>query len=204
MEKVFLASYFAGVTAQFQDFIKSKTITDREIVFIPTAGNVEDYTDYIDEGRAALTAMGYQVDELDVASESQAAAIAKIKAAQIIYISGGNTFYLLQELKRKQLLPVINEKINAGIPYIGESAGAIIMAPNIEYNSLMDDTSVAPDLTDYSALAQTDFYTLPHFEEEPFVEADEKVIATYQNQINLVPINNSQAIISDGETYQIV
>lgn len=204
MEKVFLASYFAGVTAQFQDFIKSKTITDREIVFIPTAGNVEDYTDYIDEGRAALVAMGYQVDELDVASESQAAAIAKIKAAQIIYISGGNTFYLLQELKRKQLLPVINEKINAGIPYIGESAGAIIMAPNIEYNSLMDDTSVAPDLTDYSALAQTDFYTLPHFEEEPFVEADEKVIATYQNQINLVPINNSQAIISDGETYQIV
>lgn len=148
--------------------------------------------------------MGYQVDELDVASESQAAAIAKIKAAQIIYISGGNTFYLLQELKRKQLLPVINEKINAGIPYIGESAGAIIMAPNIEYNSLMDDTSVAPALTDYSALAQTDFYTLPHFEEEPFVEADEKVIATYQNQINLVPINNSQAIISDGKTYQIV
>ena len=204
MEKVFLASYFAGVTAQFQDFTKSKAITNREIVFIPTAGNVEDYTDYIDEGRAALTAMGYQVDELDVASESQAAAIAKIKAAQIIYISGGNTFYLLQELKRKQLLPVINEKINAGIPYIGESAGAIIMAPNIEYNSLMDDTSVAPDLTDYSALAQTDFYTLPHFEEEPFVEADEKVIATYQNQINLVPINNSQAIISDGETYQIV
>lgn len=204
MEKVFLASYFAGVAAQFQDFIKSKAITDREIVFIPTAGNVEDYTDYIDEGRAALVAMGYQVDELDVASESQAAAIAKIKAAQIIYISGGNTFYLLQELKRKQLLPVINEKINAGIPYIGESAGAIIMAPNIEYNSLMDDTSVAPDLTDYSALAQTDFYTLPHFEEEPFVEADEKVIATYQNQINLVPINNSQAIISDGETYQIV
>lgn len=204
MEKVFLASYFAGVTAQFQDFIKNKAITDREIVFIPTAGNVEDYTDYIDEGRAALVAMGYQVDELDVASESQAAAIAKLKAAQIIYISGGNTFYLLQELKRKQLLPVINEKINAGIPYIGESAGAIIMAPNIEYNSLMDDTSVAPDLTDYSALAQTDFYTLPHFEEEPFVEADEKVIATYQNQINLVPINNSQAIISDGETYRIV
>lgn len=204
MEKVFLASYFAGVTAQFQDFTKSKAITNREIVFIPTAGNVEDYTDYIDEGRAALVAMGYQVDELDVASESQGAAIAKIKAAQIIYISGGNTFYLLQELKRKQLLPVINEKINAGIPYIGESAGAIIMAPNIEYNSLMDDTSVAPDLTDYSALAQTDFYTLPHFEEEPFVEADEKVIATYQNQINLVPINNSQAIISDGETYRIV
>lgn len=204
MEKVFLASYFAGVAAQFQDFIKSKAITDREIVFIPTAGNVEDYTDYIDEGRAALAAMGYQVDELDVASESQGAAIAKLKAAQIIYISGGNTFYLLQELKRKQLLPVINEKINAGIPYIGESAGAIIMAPNIEYNSLMDDTSVAPDLTDYSALAQTDFYTLPHFEEEPFVEADEKVIATYQNQINLVPINNSQAIISDGETYRIV
>lgn len=204
MEKVFLASYFAGVTAQFQDFIKSQAITDREIVFIPTAGNVEDYTDYIDKGRAALAAMGYQVDELDVASESQAAAIDKIKAAHIIYISGGNTFYLLQELKRKQLLPVINEKINAGIPYIGESAWAIIMAPNIEYNSLMDDTSVAPDLTDYSALAQTDFYTLPHFEEEPFVEADEKVIATYQNQINLVPINNSQAIISDGETYQIV
>lgn len=204
MKKIFLASYFAGVTKQFQDFIKNQAIPDKEMVFIPTAGKVEEYTGYIDEEKEALVELGYKIDELDVASVSQTVAASKLKVAKIIYVTGGNTFYLLQELKRKQLLSVINEKINAGTTYIGESAGSVIMAPNIEYIKLMDDTSAAPDLADYSALAQTNFYTLPHLNEEPFAEADEKIIAKYQDKINLVPINNSQAIISNGENYQIV
>lgn len=204
MKKLFLSSYFTGVINQFQDFMQTNAVVAREILFIPTASNVEEYTDYIGEERQTLSNLGYIVDELDIASKSCEIVTHKFQTAKMLFFTGGNTFYLLQELKRKNLLPIINEKINAGVPYIGESAGSAIAAPSIDYITTMDDVSAAPDLTDYSALAQTDFYTLPHFGEEPFAEADEKIIAAYQNRINLVPINNTQAIISDGENHQIV
>lgn len=204
MKKLFLSSYFTGVINQFQVFMQNNAVADREILFIPTASNVEEYTDYIGEECQALSNLGYVVDKLDIASESREIVTHKFQTAKMFFFTGGNTFYLLQELKRKNLLPIINEKINAGVPYIGESAGSAIAAPSIDYITTMDDVSAAPDLTDYNALAQTGFYTLPHFGEEPFAEADEKIIAKYQDKINLVPINNSQAIISDGKNYRIV
>lgn len=52
----------------------------------------------------------------------------KIEQAEILFITGGNTFYLLQKLKRKNLLPLLTEKIKNGTPYIGESPGAISLA----------------------------------------------------------------------------
>ena len=204
MKRLFLSSYFTEVTNQFLDFMQNNAIADREILFIPTASNVEEYTDYVGEERQALTALGYVVEELDIASESLAVTTDKFKAAKMFFFTGGNTFYLLQEIKRQNLLSVINERINAGVPYIGESAGSVIAAPDIEYINAMDDVSAAPNLTDYSALAQTSFYTLPHFNEEPFAANDEKIIAAYKDKIALVPINNSQAIVSDGENYQVV
>ncbi|BDR59775.1 Type 1 glutamine amidotransferase-like domain-containing protein [Lactobacillus xylocopicola] len=204
MKKLFLTSYFAGTVDQFKQFIKTNQISAKEVTFITTAGNVEDYTGYIDEGRQALQDLGFQVNDLDIASTATASVTQAIAAAEILFITGGNTFYLLQELKRQDLLGLISARIKAGIPYVGESAGAIVLAPTITYNKMMDDATVAPALTDDRGFALTDFYPLPHQGEEPFKEAVEEIIATYQDQLKLLPINNSQAIMVNGDSYQII
>ena len=49
---------------------------------------------------------------LDVAEETETVVREKLAQASCLYISDGNTFYLLQELKRKNLLPLIRERIN--------------------------------------------------------------------------------------------
>ena len=49
--KLFLTSYIAGTEKQLKDFLKDY---DSRILFIPTAGNVEEYTEYIDEGIKTL------------------------------------------------------------------------------------------------------------------------------------------------------
>ena len=59
-------------------------------------------------------------------------------------------------------------------------------------------------MTDYSALNQTKFYTLPHYKEEQFVELDDEVLAEYKDKLNLLPINNSQVIIVNDKDYKIV
>lgn len=204
MKKIFLTSYFAGTSAIFQQFISTIKIDDRKVLYIPTASAVEEYTGYIDEGKKALEILGFTIDEFDISKNDENKAFAKIAAAKILFIAGGNTFYLLQELKNKHLLQPIRERINNGLLYIGESAGAIILAPSIEYNKIMDSPSAAPTLTDYTSLDVVDFYTLPHYIEAPFTETVQKTFKTYKNKLNLVPISNSEAIVITDKGHSII
>ncbi|CAK8053471.1 Type 1 glutamine amidotransferase-like domain-containing protein [Eupransor demetentiae] len=204
MKKFFLTSYLAGTAPLLAGFLKKDTNQPQRTLFITTAGNVESYTRYISEGRATLVKLGLQIDELDIAAVDEATAREQIKQAEMITIVGGNTFYLLQELKRKDLLPLLREKCEAGTPYIGESAGSIILAPDISYAQIVDSPDLAPELKDYSGLALTDFYTLPHYIEPPFTEEVQETYRRYHDQQDLVPISNSEAIVVTGDEYKVV
>ena len=101
MKKIFLASYFAKVVEQFKAFAQNNEIKTKRILFIPTASNVEEYTEYVAEGKQALEELGYVVDKFDIANEPVDVAANKVKNAEMFFITGGNTFYLLQELKKR-------------------------------------------------------------------------------------------------------
>ena len=126
MKTLFLTSYFSGVGNLFRNFIQEQILA-KQVLFIPTAGNVEHYVGYIDEAKYVFQTLGFSVDILDIANTSEVVIKEKIKQTPYLYISGGNTFYLLQELKKKNLLDLINLRISEGMVYIGESAGAMIM-----------------------------------------------------------------------------
>ena len=52
--------------------------------------------------------------------------IEAVKNAEAIFTGGGNTFLLVTELYRNNILDSIEEVINKGIPYLGTSAGSNI------------------------------------------------------------------------------
>ncbi|XQN77177.1 Type 1 glutamine amidotransferase-like domain-containing protein [Streptococcus oralis] len=203
MKQLFLCSYFAGVKKLFSDYAKEKNL-ENKVLFIPTAGNEEDHTAYIDEAQQTFRDLGFEIEVLDIASCDRETAQAKIFQSKILYISGGNTFYLLQELKKKQLLSLIKEQIRDGLVYVGESAGAIITAKDIDYNKLMDDKTVATELSDTAGLDEVDFYILPHYGEEPFTDSSQKTFETYKKQLELRPLHNHQAIIVNDEQIDIL
>lgn len=196
--KLFLTSSFSDVSDLLPDFennLQGKTVT-----FIPTASKVEEYTLYVDEGKQALEAMGMVVSELDVSTASRDEIATKLQANDFIYVTGGNTFYLLQELKRSGADQLIQEQVKAEKLYIGESAGAIITSPNIEYIQKMDEVEKAPDLDSFAALHFVDFYVLPHYKSEPFVEVSQEIKNEYENKQDLVAISNEEAllVLADG------
>ena len=203
MKQLFLCSYFAGVKDLFRQYASEKQL-GKHVLFIPTAGNVEEYRGYIDEALQTFADLGFQVEILDISSCDRETAQTKIIQSKLLYVSGGNTFYLLQELKKKQLLSLIREQIVDGMVYVGESAGAIITAKDIDYNKLMDDKGVATELHDTGALNEVDFYVLPHVGEEPFVESAQSTLDTYNDQLNLLPLNNSQAVLVEGEEVKVL
>ena len=203
MKQLFLCSYFAGVTKLFSDYAKEKNL-ENKVLFIPTAGNKEDYTAYIDEAQQTFKDLGFEIEVLDIASCNRETAQAKIFQSKILYISGGNTFYLLQELKRKNLISYLKERIENGLLYIGESAGSVITGPNIEYASLADDKTLAKELSDYTGMNLIDFYLVPHFGEEPFAESSEKIVKLYKDKLDLELINNKEAILIKNNDFKIL
>ena len=200
--EMLLMSYLAGTESITKKYLSK--MDSNKIVFIPTAGNVEPYTGYIDEGVEMLKSLGYELEIIDISKYDEDYLKNKLSKTECICISGGNTFYLLQELKKKNLIGLLYERIKEGLFYIGESAGAIIMSENIEYSQMMDDKSIASELDDYTGVNVFEHYVLPHIGEYPFAESTQKILENYQDKISLVAINNSEAILVNDSGYTVV
>ena len=193
MKNLFLTSYFAGVAQLIPEFYGS--LEGKKVVFIPTASIVEKVTFYIGTSKKAFAKLGATVDELEVSKASKSEIENKIHSADIVFVDGGNTFFLLQELKRTGADVFIKEHIAEGKLYISASAGSMVVCPDIEYVKLMDDPDEAPDLQgDFSGLHVVDFSIVPHCTDIPFKKAAEKIIAEYGGTLDLKAINNRQAI----------
>ncbi|MEN9919249.1 MAG: hypothetical protein RL662_1685 [Bacteroidota bacterium] len=202
MKKLFLSSSFADVADLFVNFAH-EDLLGKTVTFIPTASINEEVKFYVDSAKAALEKIGLIIDELELTTASKKEIENKLKLNDYIYVSGGNTFFLLQELKRTGADKTIIEQIKLGKMYIGESAGSIILSPNIEYVKDMDDYSRASDLETFSALNIIDFYPVPHYTNFPFVEAVEKIISKFNSDFSLCPITNAQVIVVRGEVVRV-
>lgn len=213
MKNLFLSSSFTDVTALFVNFateilagdhVVGNSLVGKSVTFIPTANVPEEYKLYVDEAKKALEQLGIIVDELEVSTASAEEIDRKLRGNDFIYVSGGNTFYLLQELRKTGADKIIMDEIAKGKLYVGESAGSLIMAPNIEFVKHMDDVEAAPELTSFDALHVVDFYPVPHHTNEPFAQATEDIINQYGEVLQLQPISNEQVIIVQGDVVKIL
>ena len=204
MKRLFLCSSFADVANLLIDFA-NEDLKGKIIAFIPTASLTESIRFYLKTGKKALEKVGMIVEEVEITQFSNEEISSILHKCDYIYITGGNTFFLLQELKRKGVDKIISEQVKSGKLYIGESAGAIIASPDTEYmkNVNFDPIEKAPELEDYSSLGLVDFYTIPHYGNFPFKKKGEKVIQLYNEKLQLIPISNKQAIFIEDSNIQI-
>ena len=113
MKKLFLASYFSPMAKLFAEFTQN-TCAGKKIVFIPTASVPENVTFFVDVDRKALEKLDLIIDELEVSKTPQKEIEVKITNSDYIFVAGGNTFFLLQELKRSGTDKLIIEHIKKG------------------------------------------------------------------------------------------
>ena len=117
--------YLEWPRAELRDFLDG---VSGDVLFLPYAGVTVPWDDYAARVRAALAAAG--VARL-VAAHEAADPVAAVRSAGAIVIGGGNTFHLLRHLYRAGLLDAIRERVAAGVPYVGWSAGSVVACPTI-------------------------------------------------------------------------
>ena len=126
--KLFLSSSFSDVSELLPDFLGD--LSNKRVTFIPTAAKVEKVNFFVKLGKKALEKMGAVVDELELSTATAEEIKTKIEKNDIIYVSGGNTFFLLQEMKRSGADKLIMQEIRGGKPYIGERGCEIYLSFN--------------------------------------------------------------------------
>jgi len=123
------------------------------LLFIPYA--LHDHDRYLQTMAERKLDAGYALDGIHRHADPQAA----VRAAQAIFVGGGNTFRLLSELYRFGLLDLIRERVRAGVPYLGISAGANVACPTIKTTNDMPIT-LPPR---FDALGLVPFQINPHY-----------------------------------------
>lgn len=191
--RLFLCSHFAQVGHLLEEEVEGKNI-----VFIPTASINEAYTEYVGTARELWKKMKTKIRELEISTAPMDEIRETLAKADIIYFTGGNTFFLIDQLKQRGVDQLIKQHVKDGKLYVGESAGAIICAKDLSYIQLMDEVPEAYSQTDYSGLGWIDFYPLPHYLCPPFNECTQQILDRYQD-LDICTLTNSQALfLEDG------
>lgn len=150
--KIHGSLYLEYLLPELRDFLKGLN----ELVFIPYArpGGIshDEYTSY---PRKALKALGIKVRGIHEFEDPKAA----IAQASAIFVGGGNTFLLLQQLYEQELLDPIRAAVAQGCAYMGSSAGSNVAGLSI--GTTNDMPIVAPP--QHEALALLPFNLNPHY-----------------------------------------
>lgn len=202
MEKLLLVSLFQNVTGllrQVEPDLKGKSVT-----YIPTASRVERRGFLARMSRWVLRSMGLRVDAIDVSTALYEAMRRAFERNDLVFVVGGNTFYLLQELRKSGADELLREAVHAGKLYIGESAGAIVAAPDIAYSRAMDRPDRAPDLHDTVGLGLVDFYPVPHANNRELGPAAERIVREHAGALDVRPFDDKQALYVENGAVRVL
>lgn len=85
---------------------------------------------------------------------------------KVIYINGGNPFYLLYHMKKSGADLILKDIAKQNTVIVGVSAGAIILGPNIEVVNYFTPQINTVDMQDFTAIGLTDKAIFPHYDRE--------------------------------------
>lgn len=146
--------------------ILPKPANQIKIAHIITASKVEENLSYLGKENKIIRELGFDVENVDIEGKNQEELYVLLKDKDVIYVQGGNTFYLLKYVKESGFDKVVKELIERGVIYIGVSAGSYIACPTIEMANWKHQDRNTVGLKDLTGLNLVPFLLSVHFKPE--------------------------------------
>ncbi len=158
---------------------------------------------WVEEAESGLKEMGIKnIDEIDLRDKTNKELSAMLSGKDVIFVHGGNTFYLLKYIKESGFDVLLKDLFKKDILYVGVSAGSIVCSPTIEsagWEPEPDENKVK--ITDLSAMNLVPFFIAPHFKEEYRAKAGKDIKTT---KYPVVALYDGQAVFVQNNTYKVI
>lgn len=205
MKKLFLAS---SINFVIEDIVKYliKPAKELSLVFIPTAAEVEKGDlQWLEDDRNALIKVGFKVFDYTITGKSEDKVRERLKGIDVVFVSGGNGFYLLEQVYKSGFDKVVSELVEQGVVYISSSAGSVIAGPDIEITKRLDDPMLAKELDSYKGIGLVDFIVLPHWGGEHFKDRYSKTATDmYKEGLKIILLTDDQYVMVEEDRYKII
>lgn len=193
MKRLLLTSTGINNTTLCSFFASQFDRLDNKSACLVTTMRTPSAAFYIEEAVRELRNFGITVDIANISDDIDAT---QFSEHEIFYSCGGNTFYIMDRMRKTGMDRVLTNAIQAGKFYIGVSAGSMIVGPNISLSDAYgEDGSDKNDigLQNLSGFNLVPYYIMPHY--EPQYEA---VALAFQNKITptqaIIGLTDTQAL----------
>ncbi|MBQ7902821.1 MAG: Type 1 glutamine amidotransferase-like domain-containing protein [Oscillospiraceae bacterium] len=202
---IFLTSN--GLTSEELQGEFRNAITDKgnKCAIIPTAMEKDkDHGVWLEETKNELAAFGLESDLFYFGQQPNE----KLLEYDVIYICGGNVFYLMQVIKQCCAEDILRQLAKEKV-VVGVSAGSLIMQKDLVLiRDLIPRMNKRVKPKDLSALDITNnIEHLPHKTRYTgIIDAFEKRVKTYERKVGhkVICLEDGQGIIIDGENHRII
>lgn len=199
--KLYLTSYRIPTPDDLKDLLKK----DFSQVRVATIANAKDYLAErarnvkIEESHADLEVLGFKnIEEVDLREFRDAEKLkTKLASFDFIWVMGGNTFCLMHEIKQSGFDKVINEVLDRGVVYGGESAGACAAGNSLKGIELADNPLFSESVI-LDGLGLIDKYILPHADNVAFADTTESIREIQKDSKKLIELKDSETLVIDG------
>lgn len=173
---------------KFYRIISKEELESKKVLYITTAsdGEEDDDKSWMDEEYKTILDLG--INESNI-TEYKIGNDINIDDFDIIYMMGGNTFYLLDVIRKTGFDKIITNFINKGKIYIGSSAGSEILGNSIDVALGYDENNV--NMIDFTGLKIVNALIVPHSNRK------EKFIGELKNKTkeNVITLYDGDGII---------
>lgn len=174
-------------------------------LFITTAADGEaGDKSWLQADRQALVDGGFQLTDYTVVGKTIPDILEAISTTNVIMMSGGNTSYLLEHLKKTSADDIITQAVSQGKVYIGSSAGSIVAGPDISHSVSAEDAD--DDITNaFTGLSLTDVSILPHWGNPKTKKYVNQAIRAMERQNGkYILLSDHQYLEVFDQTYRII
>ncbi|MGE5041474.1 MAG: Type 1 glutamine amidotransferase-like domain-containing protein [Candidatus Levyibacteriota bacterium] len=163
--KFFLTSN--GLKGQLTDIfvtLLKKPASENSVAFdITAAYGEEDNPTWFEKFKDQLRQQGViNIQDLDLRNKNQEQVEEMLSTKDIIFVNGGNTFFLLDCMRKAGFEKALKKFLSEDKLYIGVSAGGIVVTPTIAIAGVEPGDANNIGMQDFTGLSMVDFEFSPH------------------------------------------